>query len=66
MNFAKARENAGLTVAEVAKRLNVTMSAVCQWESGKTFPEARRLSQLADVYGVTVDDLLRKEERNEE
>lgn len=61
MNFAKARENAGLTVAEAAKRLNVTMSAVCQWESGKTFPEARRLSQLADVYGVTVDDLLREE-----
>lgn len=60
MNFAKARENAGLTVAEAARRLNVSTSAVCQWESGKTFPEARRLAQLADVYGVTVDDLLRE------
>lgn len=65
MNFAKAREAAGLTMAESARRLGVTTSAVSQWESGQTFPDARRLSEIAAVYGCTVDELLRsrKEEK---
>lgn len=59
MNFARARENAGLTIAEAAKKLDITPAAIYQWEKGQTFPEARRLAQLADLYGITVDELLR-------
>ena len=57
MNFAKARKAAGLTVAEAARRLGVTSAAICQWESGKTFPEGKRLVEIAKVYGITVDEL---------
>jgi transcriptional regulator with XRE-family HTH domain len=62
LNFAKARESAGLTLAESARRLGVTPAAICQWESGKTFPDGRRLTQIAGVYGTTVDELLREED----
>lgn len=61
MNFAKAREAAGLTIAEAARRLSITSAAICQWESGKTFPDAKRLMEIAKVYGVTVDELLKEE-----
>lgn len=65
MNFTKAREAAGLTMAESARRLGVTTSAVSQWESGQTFPDARRLSEIAAVYGCTVDELLREPDKEE-
>lgn len=61
MNFTKAREKAGLSMAESARRLGVTTSAVSQWESGLTFPDARRLAEIAATYGCTVDELLREE-----
>lgn len=64
MSFAKARNSAGLSVAEAARQLGVTSSAVCQWESGETFPEGRRLSEIAKVYKTTVDELLKEEEDN--
>ena len=62
MSFSKARNNAGLSVAEAARRLGVTASAVCQWESGETFPDGRRLPEIAKVYETTVDELLREED----
>ena len=62
MSFAKARKAAGLSVAEAARRLDVTPSAICQWESGETFPDGRRLSSIAGVYGTSVDELLREED----
>ena len=58
MAFAEARKKAGLTLGEAAKKLKVTTSAICQWESGNTFPEARRLAEIAKVYNTTVDELL--------
>ena len=61
MSFAKARKAAGLSVAESARRLGVTPAAICQWESGETFPDGRRLPEIAKVYGVTVDELLKEE-----
>lgn len=58
MNFAKAREAAGLSIAEAARRLEITPAAIYQWENGQTFPDAKRLTSIAEVYGTTVDYLL--------
>jgi len=53
-----AREAAGLTQAYVAERIGVTRQAVGQWESGESSPNPQTLALLADLYGVSVDDLL--------
>lgn len=58
MGFRTAREAAGLTVTEAARKLGVSMVAIYQWECGKNFPEGRRFTEIADLYGCTVDELL--------
>lgn len=59
MAFREARLNAGLSVREVMAATGVSDAAVYQWETGVTAPRAAMLVKLANLYGVTVDDLLR-------
>ena len=61
MSFKKARLAAGLSVAQVMKALSVSDAAVYQWETGITAPNAKRLPEIAKLYGVTIDELLRNE-----
>ena len=58
MGFKQARINAGLSVRDVMKSLNVSDAAVYQWETGGFLPNAKRLPEIAKLYGVTVDELL--------
>lgn len=62
MGFRNARIQAGLSVAQVMKALSVSDAAVYQWETGETTPNAKRLPEIAKLYGVTVDDLLSDKE----
>ena len=50
-----------MTQQELADKLCVTNRAVSKWETGETFPETAQLVPIADVFGVTVDELLRGE-----
>ena len=59
MGFKKARINAGISVRQVMKVLNVSDAAVYQWETGINLPSAKRLPEIAKLYGVTVDELLK-------
>ena len=59
MGFKQARINAGLSVRQVMKALNVSDAAVYQWETGVFLPSAKRLPEIAKLYGTTVDDLLK-------
>lgn len=62
MGFRSARISAGLSVVEVAERLNVSDAAVYMWETGRQNPRVSKLSEIAKLYGVTVDELLREED----
>ncbi|MFC7443465.1 helix-turn-helix domain-containing protein [Laceyella putida] len=42
---------------ELAKELNVTVSAVSNWVNGSTMPEAKTLFKLAYLLDRTVDEL---------
>jgi transcriptional regulator with XRE-family HTH domain len=55
-----ARGKAGLTQAQLGKKLGVTASAVAQWEIGLGLPATGRLATLADLFDVSVDWLLGK------
>lgn len=52
------RDRAGLTQAEIADKLGLTSRAVGAWESGRARPRLDKMSQLADLFGVTVSDLM--------
>ena len=58
VNIRKARKQAGMTQAQLAKSLGVAQSAVTHWEAGDTRPNTVRLARLARALGTTVDDLL--------
>lgn len=54
------RKTMGITQEELAKRIGVTQGTVAQWENGLTHPAFDKLSKVADVLGVTVDELIKK------
>lgn len=51
------REKAGLSQRELASALNISQSAIAQWESGETQPTLDNLRKTADILGVTPGDL---------
>ena len=59
-DFLKSlRKSKGLTQLELADMLNVSNKTVSKWENGLGIPEMSTLLMLAEIYGVTVDDILR-------
>lgn len=58
LRLKELREQRAWTKTETAKRLSVGTSTYSNWEYGLREPDIDRLSQLADLYGVTVDYLL--------
>lgn len=52
---------AGLTQQFVAISLGIKPPSVNNWESGKSKPRTEKLKALAELYGVSVDDLLWEE-----
>mgnify|MGYP004543718735 CR=1 FL=1 len=61
MGLKNAREKAGLTQQQTADAMGKTQAAVCQWETGRTAPTAAQLPKLAELYGCTVDELLKED-----
>lgn len=47
-----------MTQQELASRLQITDKAVSKWERGLSCPDISLLPQLAEILGVTVDDLV--------
>lgn len=58
-NIAALRKNRGFTQEELAKRLGVSPQAVSKWENGTACPDIALLPEIADIFSVTVDDLMR-------
>ncbi len=56
------RERRGLTVRELGKMLSVHNTYVSQMESGKKTPNVAMVTKIADIFGVTVDQLVRDSE----
>ena len=51
------RENAGLNRKEFARKLNVSLTAVKNWETGHSTPKATKYSEIAKVLGINVRDM---------
>lgn len=58
MNLKKLREKDRYTQEEVAYKIGVSRQAVAKWENGGTVPDINNCLALAELYGVTLDDLV--------
>ena len=53
----ESRKRAGLTQQALAEKLGITTSAVCNYESGASFPKAEMVFGLCDILDLTPRDL---------
>ena len=58
-NIAAYRKYAGLTQLGMAEKLNYSDKAISKWERGESVPDVVTLIQLANLFDITVNDLLR-------
>ena len=57
-NLQQLRKLRGLTQEDLAERVGVSRQAVAKWESGETSPDLEKSRLLAQVFGVSLDDLV--------
>ena len=53
-----ARTNAGLTQAELAKRMDIPYQTIGHWERNMSSPKFSSLDRLADALGINVETLI--------
>ena len=61
-NLALYRKQAGLTQQELAAKINYSDKAVSKWERGEGVPDVLVLKEIADLYGITVNEFLAEHE----
>ena len=57
--LSNLRKKADMTQSDVADRLNVTRQAISHYECGDTFPDVSILVNIADLFNVSLDELIR-------
>ena len=57
--FKILRKQNNFTQEEIAEKLGVSRQAVAKWERGETQPDVESCVKLADLYGISLDMLLR-------
>ena len=56
-NLIQMRKMLQMTQEDVADKLGVTRQSVAKWEAGDSIPDLDKCKQLADIFGVSLDDL---------
>lgn len=62
-NLSTLRRASGLSQEKAAEAVGVTRQALAKWESGETTPDVLHCDKLAELYGVSLDDLLHFEQK---
>ncbi len=57
-NLSALRKEKGLTQVQLAEQLHYSDKAVSKWERGESLPDLAVMKQLADFYGILIDDFL--------
>ena len=58
--FYKIRKARSLTQDNVAKMLNISSQAISKWENDVSSPDISLLAEIADIFNITIDELLGK------
>ena len=59
------RQNKGLTQKDIASSLIITPQTVSKWELGISSPSLEMLVALSEIYGISVDDLIKGQTEND-
>ncbi len=62
-NIRKLREEKGLTQQQLADQLYVSRQTVCRWESGARTPDLDMAERIAEIFHISMDELISDEER---
>lgn len=57
-NIRKFRENKHMTQRQLSSSIHVTRATLSNYERGQRLPDIYMVSAIADILGVSVDDLL--------
>ena len=57
------RTQMGLSQEDLAEKLGVSRQSVSKWETGQSVPDLDKLIKLSDLFGISVDELVREGER---
>jgi transcriptional regulator with XRE-family HTH domain len=56
------RKNKGWSQEELAEKLFVSRQSISKWENGQNYPSIEIIIKLSDLFGLTIDELLRSDE----
>ncbi|MEE5989202.1 MAG: helix-turn-helix domain-containing protein [Lachnospiraceae bacterium] len=56
-NLVQMRKLQQMTQEDIADKLGVTRQSVAKWEAGESIPDLDKCKQLAEIFGVSLDDL---------
>ena len=62
----REREKKNWSQAELAEKIYVSRQSVSKWETGKNYPSIEVIITLSDIFGITIDELLRSDEELKE
>lgn len=60
-NLIEMRKYHNLSQEELAEKIGVSRQTLSKYETGESLPDIEKCRMLADIFGVTVDDLIRYE-----
>lgn len=58
--YVELRDKKGVRDADVSKATGIVQSTLTDWKNGKSSPKTEKLIKIADFFGVTLDELVRK------
>ena len=56
-NLVQLRKILQMTQEDIAEKVGVTRQSIAKWEAGESVPDLDKCKQLADIFGVSLDDL---------
>ena len=59
--ISAARKAKNMTQMELADQMGISFQAVSNWERGSSMPDISKLPELAEILGVSIDQLLGEE-----
>lgn len=62
LKLKELRQSLGLTQNKIAEQLNISRSTIAMYETGASEPDNETLTKLADIFNVTIDYLLGRDD----